>query len=163
LAFFAFSLFNAYEARYIGVWPYFLAGVASFTLPLALLASLHDFLSARAGRAAGLLGWRFLASSALCAAAVSYAVSAVVWLRSGAPSIGTSIYAEYILLASIYVAARIERSAETRLWRAAAVLAIISLSGVLAFYITPNTLPHALGLLLSIAVIYARHTRLAAR
>ena len=100
------SPFNAYEALmlHVDIVRYFALSVG---LPTAILASvlmLVPVLCQVGIVDCETVGRWFLIRSFALALATSYITSLIIWLTFGKPSIGTSIYTEYMLAATVYVA-----------------------------------------------------------
>jgi len=100
------SPFNAYEALMLhaDLFQYFALSVG---LPTAILAVILVFVLIWCW--VGIVdcesaGGLFLIHSFALALATSYITSLIIWLTLGKPSIGTSIYTEYMLAATVYVA-----------------------------------------------------------
>jgi hypothetical protein len=99
------SPFNAYESLmfHYPPWLYF---IESVVVPTAILATeviialwTSEYVLRRET-----LSESFLIQSSALAIASSYMTSLIAWVGGGKPSIGTSIYTEYMLAATIYVA-----------------------------------------------------------
>jgi len=99
------SPFNAYEALmfHYPPWPYFIESVVVPTVVLAAEVIIALWASEYVlGRV--VLSESFLIQSSALAIASSYMTSLIAWVGGGKPSIGTSIYTEYVFAATIYVA-----------------------------------------------------------
>jgi len=100
------SPFNAYEALMLhaDIVRYFALSVC---LPTVILAVILVFVLIWCW--VGIVGCEsagglFLIHSFALALATSYITSLIIWLTFGKPSVGTSIYTEYMLAATVYVA-----------------------------------------------------------
>jgi hypothetical protein len=99
------SPFNAYESLmfHYSPWLYFIESVVVPTVILATEVIIALWISEYVlGRA--VLSESFLTQSSALAIASSYMTSLIAWVGGGKPSIGTSIYTEYVLAATVYVA-----------------------------------------------------------
>jgi len=99
------SPFNAYESLmfHYPPWLYF---IESVVVPTAILTTeviialwTSEYVLGRE-----ILSESFLIQSFALAIASSYMTSLIAWVGGGKPSIGTSIYTEYVFAATIYVA-----------------------------------------------------------
>jgi len=99
------SPFNAYEALmfHYPPWLYFIESVVVPTVVLATEVIITLWTSEYVLRRK-ILSESFLIQSSALAIASSYMTSLIAWVGGGKPSIGTSIYTEYMLAATIYVA-----------------------------------------------------------
>jgi len=99
------SPFNAYESLmfHYPPWLYFIESVVVPTVILATEVIIALWTSEYVlGRET--LSESFLIQSFALAIASSYITSLIAWVGGGKPSIGTSIYTEYVFAATIYVA-----------------------------------------------------------
>ena len=110
------SPFNAYESLmfHYPPWLYF---IESVVVPTAILATeviialwTSEYVLGRA-----VLSESFLTQSSALAIASSYMTSLIAWVGGGKPSIGTSIYTEYMLATTVYVAVVSARDLPRRL------------------------------------------------
>jgi len=110
------SPFNAYESLmfHYPPWLYFIESVVVPTVILATEVIITLWASEYVLRRA-VLSESFLTQSSALALASSYATSLIAWVGGGKPSIGTSIYTEYVLAATIYVAVVSARDLPRRL------------------------------------------------
>jgi len=99
------SPFNAYESLmfHYPPWLYFIESVVVPTVVLATEVIIALWASEYVLRRE-ILSESFLTQSFALAIASSYMTSLIAWVGGGKPSIGTSIYTEYMLAATIYVA-----------------------------------------------------------
>jgi len=98
------SPFNAYESLmfHYPPWLYFIESVVVPTVILAAEVIIALWASEYVlGRE--ILSESFLTQSSALAIASSYTTSLIAWVGGGKPSIGTSIYTEYMLVATVYV------------------------------------------------------------
>jgi hypothetical protein len=110
------SPFNAYEALMFH-YPPWLYLIESVVVPTAILATeviialwASEYVLGRV-----ILSESFLTQSSALAIASSYMASLIAWVGGGKPSIGTSIYTEYMLAATVYVAVMSTRDLPRRL------------------------------------------------
>jgi len=99
------SPFNAYESLmfHYPPWLYFIESVVVPTVVLAAEVVIALWTSEYVlGRV--VLSESFLIQSFALALASSYMTSLIAWVGGGKPSIGTSIYTEYVFAATVYVA-----------------------------------------------------------
>ncbi|PLC68694.1 hypothetical protein B7L70_02250 [Vulcanisaeta sp. EB80] len=110
------SPFNAYEALmfHYPPWLYF---IESVVVPTAILATeviialwTSEYVLGRV-----VLSESFLIQSFALAFVASYMTSLIAWVGGGKPSIGTSIYTEYVFAATVYVAIMSTRDLPRRL------------------------------------------------
>jgi hypothetical protein len=99
------SPFNAYESL-IFHYPPWLYFIESVVVPTAILTTeviialwTSEYVLGRE-----ILSESFLTQSSALAIASSYMTSLIAWVGGGKPSIGTSIYTEYVFAATVYVA-----------------------------------------------------------
>jgi hypothetical protein len=99
------SPFNAYESLmfHYPPWPYFIESVVVPTVVLATEVIIALWTSEYVLRRE-ILSESFLTQSFALAIVSSYMTSLIAWVGGGKPSIGTSIYTEYVFAATIYVA-----------------------------------------------------------
>jgi hypothetical protein len=99
------SPFNAYESLmfHYPPWLYFVESVVVPTVILATEVIIALWTSEYVLRRET-LSESFLTQSSALAIASSYMTSLIAWVGGGKPSIGTSIYTEYVFAATIYVA-----------------------------------------------------------
>jgi hypothetical protein len=99
------SPFNAYESLmfHYPPWPYFIESVIVPTVVLATEVIIALWTSEYVLRRE-ILSESFLIQSFALAIASSYMTSLIAWVGGGKPSIGTSIYTEYVFAATVYVA-----------------------------------------------------------
>jgi len=99
------SPFNAYESLmfHYPPWLYFVESVVVPTVVLAAEVVIALWASEYVLRRE-ILSESFLIQSSALALASSYMTSLIAWVGGGKPSIGTSIYTEYVFAATVYVA-----------------------------------------------------------
>jgi hypothetical protein len=126
------SPFNAYEALmfHYPPWLYF---IESVVVPTAILATeviialwTSEYVLGRK-----ILSESFLIQSSALAIASSYMTSLIAWVGGGKPSIGTSIYTEYVFAATVYVAVVSARDLPRRLVVSRSVLARVYVGAVI--------------------------------
>jgi hypothetical protein len=168
------SPFNAYESLmfHYPPWLYF---IESVIVPTAILAAeviialwTSEYVLGRKT-----LSESFLIQSSALAIASSYMTSLIAWVGSGKPSIGTSIYTEYMLAATVYVAimsARdlprrlvVSRNTLARVYVGAVIIAI-AMSAFVAAYLAAELLlkppipsTHIVGLIPTVTLIVTHH------
>ena len=110
------SPFNAYEALmfHYPPWLYFIESVVVPTVILATEVIIALWTSEYVLRRK-ILSELFLTQSSALAIVSSYATSLIAWVGGGKPSIGTSIYTEYVFAATVYVAIMSTRDLPRRL------------------------------------------------
>ncbi len=168
------SPFNAYESLmfHYPPWLYF---VESVVVPTAILATeviialwASEYVLGRE-----ILSESFLTQSSALAIASSYATSLIAWVGGGKPSIGTSIYTEYMLAATIYVAIMSTRDLPRRLVVSkntlarvyvGAVITAIAMPALVAAYLaaellfkSPIPTTHIVGLIPTVTLIVTHH------
>jgi len=132
------SPFNAYEALmfHYPPWLYLIESVVVPTVVLATEVIIALWTSEYVlGRA--VLSESFLTQSSALAIASSYATSLIAWVGGGKPSIGTSIYTEYMLAATIYVAVVSARDLPRRLVVSRSVLVRVYVGAVITAIAMP--------------------------
>jgi hypothetical protein len=171
------SPFNAYESLmfHYPPWLYFIESVVVPTVVLATEVIIALWaLEYVLGRV--VLSESFLIQSSALAIASSYVTSLIAWIGGGKPSIGTSIYTEYMLVATVYVAVvstwdlfrRLvaSRGVLARVYVGAVITAIAMPALVAAYLATelllkpPIPTTHIAGLIptVTLLVIYHKHT-----
>jgi hypothetical protein len=168
------SPFNAYESLmfHYPPWLYF---IESVVVPTAILATeviialwASEYVLGRV-----VLSESFLTQSSALAIASSYMTSLIAWVGGGKPSIGTSIYTEYMLAATVYVAIMFARDLPRRLVVSRSVLArvyvgaviiAIAMPALVAAYLAaeflfkpPIPTTHIAGLIPTVTLIVTHH------
>ncbi len=168
------SPFNAYEALmfHYPPWLYF---VESVVVPTAILAAeviialwTSEYVLGRE-----ILSESFLTQSSALALTASYVTSLIAWVGGGKPSIGTSIYTEYVFAATVYVAimsARdlprrfvVSRNTLARVYVGAVITAIVMPAFVAAYlaaellFKPPIPTTHIAGLIPTVTLIATHH------
>ncbi len=168
------SPFNAYESLmfHYPPWLYF---IESVVVPTAILAAeviialwTSEYVLGRE-----ILSESFLTQSSALAIASSYATSLIAWVGGGKPSIGTSIYTEYVFAATIYVAIMSARDLFRRLVVSkntlarvyvGAVITAIAMPALVAAYLATELLlkppiptTHIAGLIPTVTLIVTHH------
>jgi hypothetical protein len=168
------SPFNAYESLMFNYppWLYFIESVVVPTVVLAAEVVIALWISEYVlGRK--ILSESFLTQSFALAIASSYMTSLIAWVGGGKPSIGTSIYTEYVLAATVYVAVvsawdlprRLMASRNTlaRVYVGAVITAIAMPALVAAYLATellfkpPIPTTHIAGLIPTVTLIVTHH------
>jgi len=168
------SPFNAYESLmfHYPPWLYFIESVVVPTVVLATEVIITLWTSEYVlGRV--VLSESFLTQSSALAIASSYATSLIAWVGGGKPSIGTSIYTEYVFAATIYVAimsARdlprrlvVSRNTLARVYMGAVITAIAMPALVAAYLATelllkpPIPTTHIVGLIPTVTLLVIYH------
>jgi len=168
------SPFNAYESLmfHYSPWLYFIESVVVPTVVLATEVIIALWTSEYVlGRV--VLSESFLTQSSALAIASSYATSLIVWVGGGKPSIGTSIYTEYMLAATVYVAIMFTRDLFRRLVVSrntlarvyvGAVITAIAMPALVAAYLAAELLfkppiptTHIAGLIPTVTLIVTHH------
>ena len=168
------SPFNAYESLmfHYPPWLYFIESVIVPTVVLAAEVIIALWTSEYVlGRE--ILSESFLIQSFALAIASSYMTSLIAWVGGGKPSIGTSIYTEYMLAATIYVAIMSTRDLPRRLVVSRGVLArvyvgavitAIAMPALVAAYLAAELLfkppiptTHIVGLIPTVTLIVTHH------
>ena len=132
------SPFNAYESLMFQYtpWLYFVESVVVPTVVLAAEVIIALWVSEYVlGRA--VLSESFLIQSSALAFVASYMTSLIAWVGGGKPSIGTSIYTEYVFAATVYVAIMSTRDLPRRLVVSRGVLARVYMGAVTAAIAMP--------------------------
>jgi hypothetical protein len=168
------SPFNAYESLmfHYPPWLYFIESVVVPTVVLATeviiaLWALEYVLGRK------ILSESFLIQSSALAIASSYITSLIAWVGGGKPSIGTSIYTEYMLAATIYVAVVSARGLPRRLVVSrntlarvyvGAVITAIAMPALVAAYLAvelllkpPIPTTHIVGLIPTVTLLVIYH------
>jgi hypothetical protein len=168
------SPFNAYEALmfHYPPWLYF---IESVVVPTAILATevvialwISEYVLGRK-----ILSESFLTQSFALAIASSYITSLIAWVGGGKPSIGTSIYTEYVFAATVYVAVVSTRDLFRRLVVSkntlarvyvGAVITAIAMPALVAAYLATELLlkppiptTHIAGLIPTVTLIVTHH------
>jgi hypothetical protein len=132
------SPFNAYESLmfHYPPWPYLIESVVVPTVILATEVIIALWASEYVLRRE-ILSESFLIQSSALAIASSYMTSLIAWVGGGKPSIGTSIYTEYMLAATIYVAIMSARDLPRRLMASRGVLARVYVGAVITAIAMP--------------------------
>jgi hypothetical protein len=171
------SPFNAYESLvfHYPPWLYFIESVVVPTVILATEVIIALWASEYVLRRE-ILSESFLTQSSALAFVASYMTSLIAWVGGGKPSIGTSIYTEYMLAATIYVAVVSTRDLPKRLMTlknalarayVSAVITAIAMPALVAAYLATELLfkppiptTHIAGLIptVTLLVIYHKHT-----
>jgi hypothetical protein len=168
------SPFNAYEALmfHYPPWLYFIESVVVPTVILATEVIIALWTSEYVlGRK--ILSESFLTQSSALAIASSYMTSLIAWVGGGKPSIGTSIYTEYVFAATIYVAIISARDLPRRLvvskntlarMYMGAVITAIAMPALVAAYLAaeflfkpPIPTTHMVGLIPTVTLIATYH------
>jgi hypothetical protein len=168
------SPFNAYESLmfHYPPWLYF---IESVVVPTAILATeviialwTSEYVLGRK-----ILSESFLTQSSALAFASSYMTSLIAWVGGGKPSIGTSIYTEYVFAATVYVAVVsvrdllgrlvVSRSVLVRVY-VGAVITAIAMPALVAAYLAAELLfkppiptTHIVGLIPTVTLIVTHH------
>jgi len=132
------SPFNAYEALmfHYPPWLYLIESVVVPTVVLAAEVIIALWASEYVlGRE--ILSESFLIQSSALAIVSSYMTSLIAWVGGGKPSIGTSIYAEYVFAATIYVAIMPTRDLPKRLMTLKNTLARVYVGAVITAIAMP--------------------------
>jgi len=168
------SPFNAYESLmfHYPPWLYFIESVVVPTVILAteVIIALWVF-EYVLGRET--LSESFLTQSFALAFVASYMTSLIAWVGGGKPSIGTSIYTEYMFAATIYVAVVsawdlfrrlvVSRSVLVRVYMGAVITAIAMPALVAAYLATelllkpPIPTTHIAGLIPTVTLLVIYH------
>jgi len=132
------SPFNAYESLmfHYPPWLYFIESVVVPTVILATEVIIALWTSEYVLRRK-ILSESFLTQSFALAFVASYMTSLIAWVGGGKPSIGTSIYTEYMLAATIYVAVVSTWDLPRRLVASKNTLARVYVGAVIAAIATP--------------------------
>jgi hypothetical protein len=168
------SPFNAYESLmfHYPPWLYFIESVVVPTVILATEVIIALWTSEYVlGRET--LSESFLIQSSALAIASSYMTSLIAWVGGGKPSIGTSIYTEYVFAATIYVAIMSTRDLLRRLMVSrnmlarvyvGAVITAIAMPALVAAYLAAELLlkppiptTHIAGLIPTVTLIVTHH------
>ena len=168
------SPFNAYESLmfHYPPWLYFVESVVAPTAILATEVIIALWASEYVlGRE--ILSESFLTQSFALAIASSYATSLIAWVGGGKPSIGTSIYTEYVFAATIYVAVVSARDLFRRLVVSkntparvyvGAVITAIAMPALVTAYLAAELLlkppiptTHIVGLIPTVTLIVTHH------
>jgi len=168
------SPFNAYESLmfHYPPWLYFIESVVVPTVILATEVIIALWASEYVlGRA--VLSEPFLIQSFALAIASSYIASLIAWVGGGKPSIGTSIYTEYVFAATVYVAVVsawdlprrlvVSRSVLARVYVGAVITAIAMPALVAAYLATellfkpPIPTTHIAGLIPTVTLLVIYH------
>jgi len=168
------SPFNAYESLmfHYPPWLYFIESVVVLTVVLATEVIIALWASEYVLRRE-ILSESFLIQSSALAIASSYVTSLIAWVGGGKPSIGTSIYTEYVFAATVYVAimsARdlfrqlvVSRSVLARVY-VGAVITAIAMPALVAAYLAAELLfkppiptTHIAGLIPTVTLIVTHH------
>ena len=168
------SPFNAYESLmfHYPPWLYFIESVVVPTVVLATEVIIALWASEYVlGRET--LSELFLIQSFALAIASSYMTSLIAWVGGGKPSIGTSIYTEYMLAATVYVAIMLTRDLFRRLVVSrntlarvyiGAVITAIAMPALVAAYLATELLlkppiptTHIAGLIPTVTLIVTHH------
>jgi hypothetical protein len=168
------SPFNAYEALMFH-YPPWLYLIESVVVPTVILATeviialwTSEYVLGRE-----ILSESFLIQSSALALASSYMTSLIAWVGGGKPSIGTSIYTEYVFAATVYVAVvsawdllrRLMASRNTlaRVY-VGAVITAIAMPALVAAYLAAELLfkppiptTHIAGLIPTVTLIVTHH------
>jgi hypothetical protein len=171
------SPFNAYESLMFH-YPPWLYLIESVVVPTAILATeviialwTSEYVLRRA-----VLSESFLIQSSALALTASYVTSLIAWVGGGKPSIGTSIYTEYVFATTVYVAIMstwdlfrrlvVSRNMLARVYVGAVITAIAMPALVAAYLATellfkpPIPTTHIAGLIPTVTLIvtYHKHT-----
>jgi hypothetical protein len=132
------SPFNAYESLmfHYPPWLYLIESVVVPTVVLAAEVIIALWTSEYVLRRK-ILSESFLIQSSALAIASSYMTSLIAWVGGGKPSIGTSIYTEYMLAATIYVAVVSARDLPKRLMASRNTLARVYVGAVITAIAMP--------------------------
>jgi len=168
------SPFNAYESLmfHYPPWLYFIESVVVPTVVLAAEVIIALWASEYVlGRV--VLSESFLIQSSALAFVASYITSLIAWVGGGKPSIGTSIYTEYVFAATVYVAIMSARDLPRRLVASRGVLArvyvgavitAIAMPALVAAYLAAELLfkppipaTHIVGLIPTVTLIVTHH------
>jgi len=168
------SPFNAYEAlmlhadlfQYFAYSVFLPTAILAVTLVLVLKWCQEDMVGCEA------VGGLFLIHSFALALVTSYITSLIIWLTLGKPSIGTSIYTEYMLVATVYVAMLSTWDIRKRLMASKtlltrrhikaiatnSILALLAISLAVVLLFKPS-IPHIVGLIFTavLLAIYHKH------
>ena len=167
------SPFNTYEALILHYppWLYFIATVVMPTVVLALILTPVPRLCREGMANCVTVGMSFLTYSFTLAIATSYITSLITWLTLGKPGIGTSIYTVFMLASAVYVAlylvmTLLRRPRHLRRLPTRRVIIVLSLLVIVAVVIVyliykflPLTLPHLIGLILTVIILTRYLTR----
>jgi hypothetical protein len=132
------SPFNAYESLmfHYPPWLYFIESVVVPTVILATEVIIALWTSEYVlGRE--LLSESFLTQSSALALVASYITSLIAWVGGGKPSIGTSIYTEYVFAATVYVAIMSMQGLPRRLVASKSTLARVYVGAVITAIVMP--------------------------
>jgi len=168
------SPFNAYESLmfHYPPWLYFIESVVVPTVVLAAEVVIALWTSEYVlGRV--VLSESFLIQSFALTIASSYMTSLIAWVGGGKPSIGTSIYTEYVFAATVYVAVVsawdlprrlvVSRNTLARVYVGAVITAIATPALVAAYLATelllkpPIPTTHIAGLIPTATLIVTHH------
>jgi hypothetical protein len=168
------SPFNAYESLmfHYPPWLYFVESVVVPTVVLVAEVVIALWISEYVlGRK--ILSESFLTQSFALAFVASYMTSLIAWVGGGKPSIGTSIYTEYMLAATIYVAVVsawdlprrlvVSKNTLARVYVGAVITAIVMPALVAAYLATelllkpPIPTTHIVGLIPTVTLIVTHH------
>jgi hypothetical protein len=168
------SPFNAYESLmfHYPPWLYFIESVVVPTVVLAAEVIITLWTSEYVlGRE--ILSESFLIQSFALAIVSSYMTSLIAWVGGGKPSIGTSIYTEYVFAATVYVAVVstwdlfrrlvVSRGVLARVYVGAVITAIAMPALVAAYLATellfkpPIPTTHIVGLIPTVTLIVTHH------
>ena len=168
------SPFNAYESLmfHYPPWLYLIESVVVPTVVLAAEVIIALWASEYVlGRE--ILSESFLIQSSALAIVSSYMTSLIAWVGGGKPSIGTSIYTEYVLAATVYVAIMSTRDLPRRLMVSrntlarvyvGAVITAIAMPALVAAYLATELLlkppiptTHIAGLIPTATLIVTHH------
>ena len=168
------SPFNVYESLmfHYPPWLYFIESVVVPTVILAAEVIIALWTSEYVLRRE-ILSESFLIQSSALAIASSYITSLIAWVGGGKPSIGTSIYTEYVLAATIYVAVVSARDLFRRLVVSkntlarvyvGAVITAIAMPALVAAYLAaellfkpPISTTHIVGLIPTVTLLVIYH------
>jgi len=168
------SPFNAYESLMFH-YPPWLYLIESVIVPTVILTTevvialwTSEYVLGRV-----VLSESFLIQSFALAIASSYMTSLIAWVGGGKPSIGTSIYTEYVLAATIYVAVVSARDLPRRLVVSkntlarvyvGAVITAIAMPALVAAYLATELLlkppiptTHIVGLIPTVTLLVIYH------
>jgi hypothetical protein len=132
------SPFNAYESLmfHYPPWLYLIESVIVPTVILATEVIIALWTSEYVLRRE-ILSESFLTQSSALAIASSYMTSLIAWIGGGKPSIGTSIYTEYVFAATVYVAIMSMRGLPRRLVVSKSTLARVYVGAVITAIAMP--------------------------
>jgi len=168
------SPFNAYESLmfHYPPWLYFIESVVVPTVVLATEVIITLWASEYVlGRV--VLSESFLIQSSALAFVASYMTSLIAWVGGGKPSIGTSIYTEYVFAATVYVAVVstwdltrqlvVSRNTLARVYVGAVIIAI-AMPALVAAYLAAELLlkppipaTHIVGLIPTVTLLVIYH------